>query len=190
VPQRGVALRSRGKSSPQDQAQTARRMSLRSSPRHKQAWLDRSDRPPRAPPGAHQQPAANVQIGGPLHHALRPRTGVQSRLPGLRRRPLLALSGHGAMSESCPLWGGRVRRASRISETHLKKLASILHREHVCIEIGNPLLALLCGSKVAQGISDIRSNHLPEEIWIVSSEICDAIVFQFIAHSRLAKLVK
>ena len=66
----------------------------------------------------------------------------------------------------------------------------MLHREHVCIEIGNPLLALLRDSKVAQGISDIRPDRLPEEIWIVSSQICDAIVFQFIAHSRLAKLVK
>jgi hypothetical protein len=26
---------------------------------------------------------------------------------------------------------------------HLQKLASMLHREHVCIEIGNPLLTLL-----------------------------------------------
>ena len=28
-------------------------------------------------------------------------------------------------------------------EAHLKQLASMLYREHVCIEIGNPLLALL-----------------------------------------------
>ena len=65
----------------------------------------------------------------------------------------------------------------------------MLHREHVCIEIGNPLLALLRDSKVAQGISDIRSDRFPEEIWIVCSQILDAIVFQFIAHSRLAELV-
>ena len=75
-------------------------------------------------------------------------------------------------------------------ETHLKQLASMLYREHVCIEISNPLLALLRDSKVAQGIADIRPDRLPEEIWIVSSQICDAIVFQFIAHSGLAKLVK
>jgi hypothetical protein len=75
-------------------------------------------------------------------------------------------------------------------ETYLKQLASMLYREHVCIEIGNPLLALLRDSKVAQGISDIGPNRLPEEIWIVSSLICDAIVFQFIDHSGLAKLVK
>jgi hypothetical protein len=36
-----------------------------------------------------------------------------------------------------------------------KKLASMLHREHVCIEIGNPLLALLRYLKVAQCVSDI-----------------------------------
>ena len=81
-------------------------------------------------------------------------------------------------------------RASIIGEAHLKKLASMLHREHVCIEIGNPLLTLLRDSKVAQGISDIRPDHLPEEIWIVGSQICDAIVLQFIGHSGFAKLVK
>jgi len=64
----------------------------------------------------------------------------------------------------------------RVSQNHLKKLASMLHREHVCIEIGDPLLALLRDSKVAQGVSDIRPDRLPEEIWIVSSQICDAIV--------------
>ena len=77
-----------------------------------------------------------------------------------------------------------------LGETYLKQLASMLYREHVCIEIGNPLLALLRDLKVAQGISDVRPDRLPEEIWIVSSQICDAIVFQFIAHSGLAKLVK
>src|SRR6516162_10052956 len=66
----------------------------------------------------------------------------------------------------------------------------MLHREHVCIEIGNPLLALLRDSKVAQGIPDIRPDRLPEEIWIVISQIRDTIVIQFIAHSGLAKLVK
>src|SRR6516162_1042721 len=79
---------------------------------------------------------------------------------------------------------------ANIGETHLKKLSSVLHREYVCVEIGDPLLALLRDSKIAQGIADIRSDPLPEEIWIVSSQICDAIVFQFAAHSRLAKLVK
>jgi hypothetical protein len=62
----------------------------------------------------------------------------------------------------------------------------MLHREHVCIEIGNPLLALLRYPKVAQGISDIRPDRLPEEIRIVSSQICDAIVVQLIGHSRPA----
>src|SRR6516225_10595717 len=81
-------------------------------------------------------------------------------------------------------------RASVIGEAHLKQLTSMLYREHVCIEIGNPLLALLRDSKVAQSIPDIRPNRLPEEIWIVISQIRDTIVIQFIAHSRLAKLVK
>src|SRR5262249_7068759 len=66
----------------------------------------------------------------------------------------------------------------------------MLHREHVCIEIGNPLLALLRDSKIAQSISDIRPDRLPEKIWIISSQICDSIVLQFSVHSRLAKLVK
>src|SRR5215475_2968918 len=34
----------------------------------------------------------------------------------------------------------------------------MLNREHVCIEIGNPLLALLRHSEVAQRICDIRSH--------------------------------
>ena len=34
----------------------------------------------------------------------------------------------------------------------------MLYREHVCIEIGNPLLALLRDSKVSQGIADIRPS--------------------------------
>jgi len=41
------------------------------------------------------------------------------------------------------------RQALKAGEIHLKKLASMLHREHVCKEIGNPLLALLRDSKVA-----------------------------------------
>ena len=40
----------------------------------------------------------------------------------------------------------------------------MLRREHICIEIGNPVLALLPDSKVAQGVTDIRSYRLPEEI--------------------------
>ena len=66
----------------------------------------------------------------------------------------------------------------------------MLHRKHVCIEIGNPLLALLRDPKVAQGISDIGPDRLPEEIWIVISQICDAIVFQFFVHPSLPKLVE
>src|SRR6516225_6357989 len=47
---------------------------------------------------------------------------------------------------------------SRASQNYLKKLASMLHREHVCIEIGDPLLALLRDSKVV----DVRK--LPDQI--------------------------
>src|SRR6266568_8994738 len=45
-----------------------------------------------------------------------------------------------------------------IGETHLKKLAPMLDREHDCIEIGNLLLTLLRNSKVAQGISEISPD--------------------------------
>jgi hypothetical protein len=71
-----------------------------------------------------------------------------------------------------------------------RELASMLHREHICIEIGNPLLTLLRDSKVAQGITDIRPYRFPEEIGIVCSQIRNAIVSQFIGHSCLAKFVK
>ena len=66
----------------------------------------------------------------------------------------------------------------------------MLHREHIGVEIGNPLLALLGDAKIAQSISDIRPDSLPEEIWIICSQIRDAVVFQFIDHSSLAKLIK
>jgi hypothetical protein len=66
----------------------------------------------------------------------------------------------------------------------------MLNREHVCVEIGNPLLALLRHSQVAQRISDIRSHGLPEEIRIVRSQVSDALVIQFVADSGLAKLAK
>ena len=36
-------------------------------------------------------------------------------------------------------------------ETQLKQLASMLYREHVCVEIGNPLLALLRVANVSGG---------------------------------------
>ena len=77
-----------------------------------------------------------------------------------------------------------------VQRNHLNKLISMLHREDVCIEISNPLLAFLRDSKVAQGISDIRSDRFPKEIRLACPEIRDAIVFQFIAHTRLAKLVE
>jgi hypothetical protein len=38
------------------------------------------------------------------------------------------------------------------------------------MKISNPLLAFLGDSKVAQGISDIRTDHLPEEIRAIRSQ--------------------
>src|SRR6516162_2375687 len=81
----------------------------------------------------------------------------------------MAQSGHHSWADECLLLGVKrtflvdAIRASIIGEAHLKKLASMLHREHVCIEIGNPLLALLRYLKITQRISDIRSHRLPEE---------------------------
>ena len=45
----------------------------------------------------------------------------------------------------------------------------MLHREDVSIEIGDPLLAFLGDAQVAQCISDVRPDLLPEEIGIVVS---------------------
>src|SRR5262249_38927950 len=72
----------------------------------------------------------------------------------------------------------------------LVDLPSMLRRKHVCIEGRNPHLALLGDAKVAQSMFDIRSHHLPEKIWIICSQIGSTTVFQFIAHSCLAKFVK
>ena len=49
----------------------------------------------------------------------------------------------------------------------LDDLSSMLRREHICIEGGNPHLALLGDAKVVQSMFDIRSHHLPEKIWII-----------------------
>jgi hypothetical protein len=53
----------------------------------------------------------------------------------------------------------------------------MLHREHICIEIGNPLLALLGEAKVAQGIPDIGSDRLPKEICIVCAQVRKRALF-------------
>ena len=62
-----------------------------------------------------------------------------------------------------------------------RKFAPVLHREHICIEIGDPLLTLLGDLQVAQRISDIGTHRLPEEIRIVRSQVSDALVIQFVA---------
>ena len=44
---------------------------------------------------------------------------------------------------------GKVREFAGKLITSSRQLASMLYREHVCVKVGNPLLALLCDSKVA-----------------------------------------
>jgi len=44
---------------------------------------------------------------------------------------------------------GKVREFAGNLITSSRKLASMLYREHVCVKVGNPLLTLLCDSKVA-----------------------------------------
>jgi hypothetical protein len=66
----------------------------------------------------------------------------------------------------------------------------MLHQEHVRVEVGNPLLALLRDSKVAQGIQNIGLHHLPEKMWVIRPQIGRTLVSQFLAGSGLAKLIK
>ena len=89
--------------------------------------------------------------------------------------------------------GTRFRRnaASRLPPiSTLDGLPSMLHREHVCVEVRNPLLALLRDSKIAQGINGIRLNRPPKKLRIICPQIRRTIVVQLLAHPRLAELVK
>ena len=49
----------------------------------------------------------------------------------------------------------------------LNNLPSMFRREYICIEVGNPLLAFLGDSQVAQSISDIRLHDLPIKMRII-----------------------
>jgi hypothetical protein len=40
----------------------------------------------------------------------------------------------------------------------------MLCQKHVCVEVGNPLLALLRDPKVTQGIHNKRLHHLPKKL--------------------------
>src|SRR5262249_47636347 len=69
-------------------------------------------------------------------------------------------------------------------------LASMLGREDIRVEVGDPLLALLRDPKIAQRISDIRSHLAPEEVWIVRPQIGGTPEVQDVIHSRLAKFIE
>jgi len=66
----------------------------------------------------------------------------------------------------------------------------MLSQKHIRVEIGNPLLTLLCDPKVAQAINNVRLNHLPEKIRVFCSQIGGTFVRQFIANSCLTKLIE
>ena len=56
----------------------------------------------------------------------------------------------------------------------------MLHQKHVCVEVSNPLLALLRNSKVTQGIHNIRPHHLPEEVGVIRPQIGGTVEIQFL----------
>ena len=66
----------------------------------------------------------------------------------------------------------------------------MLHQKHVCVEVSNPLLALLRDSKVTQGIHKIRPYHLPEKVRVTGPKIGGTVEIQFRADSGLAKLAE
>ena len=66
----------------------------------------------------------------------------------------------------------------------------MLSQEHVCVKVGDPLLALLRDPEVAQGINDKRLNHLPEKIRIFCPQVSGTFVCQLIADSCLAKFIE
>ena len=61
----------------------------------------------------------------------------------------------------------------------------MLHQEYVCIEVSNPLLALLRDAKVTQGIHEIRLYHLPEKVRVVGPQIGGTVEIQFRADPGL-----
>jgi hypothetical protein len=66
----------------------------------------------------------------------------------------------------------------------------MLHQKHVCVEVSNPLLALLRDSKVTQGIHKIRLYHLPKKVRVVRPQVGGTVEIQFLADSGLAKFVE
>src|SRR5260370_13024481 len=106
-----------------------------------------------------------------------------------RVEPFLMHQGREARERSAITYRGTALDAGLFTAP-LDDLPSMLCREHVCIKGGNPHLALLGDSKVAQSMFDIRSHHLPEKVRIICPQIGSTTVFQYFAHSCLAKLVK
>jgi hypothetical protein len=69
------------------------------------------------------------------------------------------------------------------------QVATVLGREHVGIQVRNPLLAFLGNSTTAQCIGN-RVDHFPEKMRIVSSQIGRILISQFFRHSCFAELIK
>ena len=72
-----------------------------------------------------------------------------------------------------PLEGAAAARLTLAWCDHLPQwpaeCSAVLFREHVCIQVGYPLLPFLGNSQIPECIADIGADHLPEESWIPGS---------------------
>ena len=80
-----------------------------------------------------------------MHEILR--DGAAKRLA--KNLKALASEALEASLKNLEIADGKVREFAGNLITSSRKLASMLYREHVCVKVGNPLLTLLCDSKVA-----------------------------------------
>ena len=47
----------------------------------------------------------------------------------------------------------------------------MLHREHVGVKVGDPLLALLSDPKVLEAVLDVGTDHVPIKLGVVSPHV-------------------
>src|SRR5262245_13191720 len=90
------------------------------------------------------------------------RFGSRVAVEGLARQASLFLT-----ADIRPLQ--RVRLGVRSPGSLCPECSAVLHREHVCVEVGDPLLAFLRDAQIAECIADIRTDGVPKE-----SGICRA----------------
>src|SRR4249919_1207736 len=68
--------------------------------------------------------------------------------------------------------------------------SAVLYREHVCIQVGYPLLALLGNLQVPECIADIGTDHLPEKGGVGCSQVIGSLISAPLAFTGFPELGK